>query len=115
MKAKSSQKTIALRWTLVILLLLFAAPAMVLADAPTPVGDLDLEAYCIAQGYAGVTLTQPRFGPNAAFNNWRCVTAAGRTHPFSMEQACKWQYDLNPVQTHPTDPDDAWTWVCYGL
>jgi len=115
MKAKSIQKKIAFRLAPVILLLLLVAPAIVLAGAPTPLGGLDLDAYCVSQGYAGVTLTKPRFGPNAAFNNWRCVTAAGRTYPFSMEQACKWQYHLNPVQTHPTDPDDAYTWVCYAL
>ena len=108
-------KKIALLLTLVILLNLLAGPAIVLADSPTALGGLDLFSYCISKGYAAATLTKPQIGPNAAFNNWRCIAADGHTHPFSMEQACKWQYELNQVQTHPTDPDDAFTWVCYSV
>jgi hypothetical protein len=67
-------------------------------------------------GYANVTLTKPPEGPNAAFNNWRCVDADdGDTHPFSMEQACKWEYDQKQVQAHPSNPDNAFTWVCYSV
>ena len=100
---------------LVTLLLVVTIPAAVLADSPTALGGLGLYEYCVSQGYAGVTLTKPQIGPNAAFNNWRCTTSNGGTHPFSMEQACKWQYDIKQVQTHPTDPDDAYTWVCYSV
>ena len=80
-----------------------------------PLGGLDLNGYCQSAGFAGVTLTKPQLGHNAAFNNWRCVTAHGTTHPFSFEQACKWQYGLQAVQAHPRDPDDAFTWTCYSV
>lgn len=83
------------------------------SDQIEPLGILDLDGYCRNGGYANSTLTQPRLGPNAAFNNWRCQTSAGDVHPFSMTQACQWQYQKNGVQAHPTDPDDAYTWVCY--
>jgi hypothetical protein len=83
-------------------------------DPITLLGGLDLDGYCLSIGFAGVTLTRPDSGPNAAFNNWRCKTADGATHPFSMEQACKWQYSANAVQAHPTDPDNAFSWLCYA-
>jgi hypothetical protein len=83
-------------------------------DIPQALGGLNLDAYCRRAGYEGVTLTKPQIGPNAAFNNWRCVTG-GDTHPFSMEQACKSHYDLEAVQAHPSDPDDAYSWVCYSV
>lgn len=98
-----------------VLLIALTGPVVVFADSPTPLGGLDLTSFCPAQGYVGFTLTKPQLGHNAAFNNWRCVTSEGKLHPFSMEQACKWQYGLNAVQAHPLDPDDAFTWVCYSV
>jgi hypothetical protein len=89
------------------------------ADAPRPLGGLALTPYCQSLGYDGDTLTKPQLGPNAAYNNWRCFTgtraAPTSLHPFSMEQACKFQYGQNAIQTHPTNPDDAFTWVCYSV
>ena len=83
------------------------------SDQIEPLGILDLDAYCRNIGYANSILTKPRLGPNAAFNNWRCQASDGDIHLFSMTQACQWQYQKNAVQAHPTDPDDAYTWVCY--
>ena len=107
---------------LVLLMLVLAAGSVgsaARADAPTPIGDLMLMEYCQSIGYDGVTLTKPQLGPNAAHNNWRCFTgtssAPTRLHPFSMEQACKFQYQQDAIQTHPLDPDDAFTWVCYSV
>jgi hypothetical protein len=100
---------------LAVLMMVLAGPGSVLADAPTVVGDLGLREYCVASGYVDVTLTKPQTGPNAAFNNWRCVNANGDLRPFSMEQACKWAYNLNEVQAHPTDKNDAYTWLCYSV
>ena len=89
------------------------------ADAPTPLGGLALTPYCQSLGYDGDTLTKPQLGANAAYDNWRCFTgtrtAPTSLHPFSMEQACKFQYGQNAIQTHPTNPDDAFTWVCYSV
>jgi hypothetical protein len=99
----------------ILVFLMSVTVSVALADHPTPLGGLTLQEYCQSEGYAGVTMTKDRIGPNAAFNNWRCVTTEGNTHPFSMEQACKWQYSLRQVQSHPDDPDDAWTWVCYSV
>jgi len=82
-------------------------------DPLTPLGGLDLDDYCRSLGYVNSTLTKPQIGPNAAFNNWRCQASDGGTHPFSMTQACQWQYGTNAVQAHPSDTDDAYTWVCY--
>jgi hypothetical protein len=89
------------------------------ADAPTPLGGLALTPYCQSLGYDGDTLTKPQLGPNAAYDNWRCFfgtrDAPTSLHPFSMEQACQFQYGHAAIQTHPTDPDDAYTWVCYSV
>ena len=100
---------------LIVLMIVLAGPRSALADAPTVLGDLGLWEYCIARGYVDVTLTKPQLGPNAAFNNWRCVTADGELRPFSMVQACKWEYNLNEVQAHPSDKNDAYTWLCYTV
>jgi hypothetical protein len=87
--------------------------------APTPLGGLGLNEYCQSLGYDGATLANAPFGPNAAYGNWRCFTGASTAptslHPFSMEQACKFQYEQNAIQTHPTNPDNAFTWVCYSV
>ncbi len=78
-------------------------------------GGLDLFTYCQSLGFDHLALLKPRFGPNAAYDNWRCATESGEVHPFSFEQACKFNYGLEAVQAHPTDPDDAFTWVCYAV
>ena len=83
------------------------------SDQLTLIGGLSLEGYCRSLGYANTTLTKPQIGPNAAFNNWRCLDADGGLHPFSMERACQWQWGTNAIQAHPKDRDDAFTWVCY--
>jgi hypothetical protein len=89
------------------------------ADAPTPLGGLDLGTYCQSLGYDGTIMTKPQLGPNAAYDNWRCFTGTSTAptslHPFSIEQACKFQYRQNAIQTHPTNPDDGFTWVCYSV
>ena len=77
-------------------------------------GGLDLQEYCQSIGYDGVVLTKPRLGPGAAIDNWRC-SGAGGLHPFSMEQACKWEYGLQAVQTHFLDRDDAYSWKCFAV
>ena len=65
------------------------------------------------------TLTKPQLGANAAYDNWRCFVgtrdAPTSLHPLSMEQACKFQYGHAAIETHPTNPDDAYTWVCYSV
>jgi hypothetical protein len=100
---------------LVVLMMVLTGPIAVLADSPTSLGGLALREYCVAQGYADVTLTKAQIGPNAAFNNWRCLTSNGGLHPLSMEQACKWNYELSEVLAQPLDPNDAYTWVCYSV
>jgi hypothetical protein len=32
-----------------------------------------------------------------------------------MEQACKWEYDLEAIQAHFLDRDDAYSWWCYNV
>src|SRR5437870_4001754 len=91
------------------------ASALFSNGAAEVLGGLDLGTYCQSLGFARFALTKPRFGPNAAYDNWRCETESGEVHPFSFEQACKFQYGLEAVQAHPTDPDDAFTWVCYAV
>jgi len=107
-------KRIPFRLALVGSILLAVVPASVFADARTPLGGLSLEEYCIANGHTGVTLLKPLLGPNSAYDNWHCATADGGVAPLSMEQACKWQYHVNDVQTRATNPDNAYTWVCYS-
>lgn len=77
------------------------------------IGGLSLDGYCQSLGYANSTLTKPQVGPNAAFDNWRCQAPDGATHAFSMTAACQWQYGTKAIQAHPTNTDDAYTWVCY--
>jgi hypothetical protein len=113
-KVEATMKKMSL-FLLVVLVMVFARPGSVLADAPIVLGDLGLREYCVASGFADVTLTQPQIGPNAAFNNWRCVTDEGDLRPLSIVQACKWEYNLDEVQAHPTDKNDAYTWLCYTV
>lgn len=103
------------RLALMGMLVLVVVPRSVCADAPDALGGLKLEEYCIASGHTGVTLLKPLLGPNSAYDNWHCATADGGVAPLSMEQACKWQYRVGEVQTRPTDPDNAYTWVCYSV
>ncbi len=103
-----------------VALLCAAIATVVLAPAgwaapPQPLGILDLDGYCRSLGYDQSTLTSTQVGPNAAHGNWRCDTGSGKLRPISMEQACKWQYNRRAVQAHPTNPDDAYTWVCYAV
>ena len=95
--------------------LIVTTASIAFADAPTPLGGLDLWTFCLSKGYAGVALTKPQVGPNAAHDNWRCFGANGDLHPFSMEQAWKWAYGFEQVQSHAVNPDDAYTWVCYSV
>jgi hypothetical protein len=112
------------RWKALPVLLIAAALAgasvtSARADAPTPVGGLALTPYCESLGYDGDILTKPQLGPNAAYDNWRCFIGTRDApisfHPFSMEQACMFQYGHAAIQAHPLDPDDAYTWVCYSV
>jgi hypothetical protein len=97
------------------LMIALALPTAVLADSPTLLGGLTLREYCVAHGYTDVALVRSPFGPNAAFNNWRCVSADGGLHRFSMVRACQWQYELNQVHAHPLDRNNALTWYCYSV
>jgi hypothetical protein len=83
-------------------------------DPPQLLGGLTLNEFCQAQGYDGVVMTKPRFGLGAAIDNWRCFSG-DVVHPFSMEQACKWQYGLEAVQPHFLDRDDAFSWKCFSV
>lgn len=86
------------------------------ADPPTFASGLYLTGYCQSLGYYDVTLIKgSNYGPNYAYDNWRCITADGATHPFSMEQACRWMNPtLQAVLAYPSDPNDAFTWNCYA-
>jgi hypothetical protein len=84
------------------------------ADPRQLLGDLTLNEFCQAQGYDGVVQTRPRFGHAAAIGNWRCFSGDA-LHPFSMEQACEWQYEMQAVQAHFLDRDDAFSWRCFSL
>jgi len=84
------------------------------ANPPRVLGGLDLQGYCQNQRYDGVVLEGGAIIGHNVFNNWRCQTA-GNTHPFSFEQACRWQYGLQAVQARPTDRDDAFGWRCYSV
>ena len=89
--------------------------ATVGAAPPRPLGILSLDDYCRSLGYERSVLSGPRTGPNAAYGNWRCLGSDGTVRPMSMEQACTWQYGMRAVQAHPTDRDDAYTWLCYSV
>lgn len=97
--------------TMVVVIILLTATAAY-ADPPAFLGGVNLLAFCQSMGFTGVALTKPQIGDNAAINNWRCV--GQDLHPFSFEQACKFQYGVNAVQAHPLDRDDAFTWVCFS-
>ena len=108
------------------LLILFVASVLgggfasaVKADASTPLGGLALTPYCQSLGYDGDILTKDQLGPNAAYDNWRCFLgtrdAPTSLYLFSMEHACKFQYGHAAIDARPTNPDDAYTWVCYSV
>jgi hypothetical protein len=77
-------------------------------------GGLGLQEFCQSLGYDGVVQTKPRLGFAAAIDNWRCVRD-GVLHPFSMEQACKWEYGMDAIQAHFLDRDDAFSWKCFAV
>jgi hypothetical protein len=77
-------------------------------------GGLALQEFCQSRGYEGVVQTRPRLGFGAAIGNWRCVLD-GDLHPFSMEQACKWEYGMEAIQAHFLDRDDAYSWKCFAV
>jgi hypothetical protein len=81
---------------------------------PQALGGLNLDSYCQAHGWDSVIFPRGQLAPHAAVDNWRCVTG-DRAAPISMEQVCKWEYDLNAVQARFTDLNDAITWVCYSV
>lgn len=86
-------------------------------DAPAAheqFGGLQLQEFCQSQGYDGVLQTKPRLGFAAAIDNWRCVSD-GALHPFSMEQACKWEYGMDAIQARFLDRDDAYSWKCFAV
>jgi len=92
-----------------------AAPSIASANAPTELGGINVDGYCVSLGFASVTLIKGGVvGPNFAYDNWFCVDSSGGTHPVSMERACKAQYTGNAVVALASDPNSAFSWDCYA-
>lgn len=75
-------------------------------------GGLDLNAYCQSKGVASDSMSKPRLGPGNAYGNWYCGT-----NLIDFNDACRWQYGSTmwtSVVGRPDDPDDAFTWQCWG-
>ena len=85
------------------------------ANPPRPVGGLNLDGYCNSLGYSGgaTLIRRAVTGPNYAYDNWRCLNSDGSTHPFSMEQACKFDQQTRAILAQPTDPNNAFFWTCF--
>jgi hypothetical protein len=70
-------------------------------------GGLDLNSYCQAEGFYGVTLTStspPVYG-------WRCVGSYG-LYGIDMQAACRWQYPQYQLRAVYSDPNDPYSWYC---
>ena len=84
------------------------------ADAPQPLGGLDLGAYCQEKGFDWVIFPRGQLAHHAAVQNWRCATPGGESRPINMKDACAWRYGKT-AQARFTNIHDAYTWVCYSV
>jgi len=67
-------------------------------------GGLDLDAYCRAKGYTGVSLEE-----NNA-HGWKCRDSGGGLHGMDLYDACAWQYGRGrPIYG---DFNDPCSWKC---
>jgi hypothetical protein len=71
-------------------------------------GGLDLNSYCISQGYVSVSLD------GRTTNDWHCVDSAGKHFGLSPGDACKWQYQTNAIGRWD-DFNDPYSWNCFAL
>jgi hypothetical protein len=90
--------------------------------ARTPIGSLDLNAYCQSLGFDRAILTEPQIGENAACDpnhcinkNWSCVNGRPPAARIDMTDACEFQYDQGDLTAWSLDPHDAFTWQCYTI
>jgi hypothetical protein len=90
--------------------------------ARTPLGLLDLDAYCQNLGFDRAILTESQIGENAACDpnhcvdkNWSCVDGSPPAARIDMTDACEFQYDQTDLTAWPLDPHDAFTWQCYTI
>jgi serine/threonine-protein kinase len=74
----------------------------------------NLTGYCQSLSYTSATLTGTAGGSGAAYDNWVC-TSDGRQSGIDFLQACAWHYPARTVtRAEPSDPNNAYSWVCYG-
>ena len=71
-------------------------------------GGLDLNGYCVSQGYSRVSLD------GSTINDWHCVDSAGKKFGLGTGDACKWQYQTNAIARWD-DFNDPFSWSCFGL
>lgn len=69
---------------------------------------LDLNGYCVAQGYSGVTLVE-----NTAYG-WRCITSSGETMDMNLYDACASQHGSAYPTPQFSDFNNPNSWACYG-
>jgi len=97
------------------------------APSPTVLGGFsdqrDLNHYCISLSYEEAYVSTGSALP--AYNNWKCRGWAGMASTVSSDQrqsdyidfgaACRWAYQGAAVtEGKPSDPSNAYTWLCYG-
>jgi len=78
--------------------------------ARTELGSLDVDGYCQSIGAGDSSLSEPQVGPGDATNNWICTGSGAHV---DMNAACQENYPGQSTYAQATDPDDAYSWVCY--
>jgi hypothetical protein len=75
-------------------------------------GDQSLLRYCQTLEYDDATLTADVSQP---YNNWKCIRySTGELSGYiDFDAACHWAYSQPIAAAAPTDPNSAYTWVCY--
>jgi hypothetical protein len=88
------------------------------SDPPSnqDVGGLDVNGYCVSQGYSGDSLAKGGpSGPNFAYDNWSCTGGSVLNMTTLCQVAYGVQYPNTPIVAWPSDPTNAESWNCYLL
>lgn len=89
-----------------------AFTGVALTAQPTPahsafLGPVDLEKYCQATGFTGVSLD----GKTAY--DWHCVQPLSGRSSLSVIEACQWQYKSSTATARYAEMSDPYSWQCW--
>jgi hypothetical protein len=74
-------------------------------------GSLNLQQYCEDVGAGTSEMSKPQIGPGDATNNWTCT---GTQSTINMDAACQDTYSDTSAIAKASDPNDAYSWLCFS-